>query len=278
VLKESAQPGRGWIVRLVETAGRPTTAVLDVSRFPVDRATLCDLVENDGSNLALRAGKVEVPMTSFGFATIRLWTAKAPAALPAARAAAVADDHVELNWAPVEGAAAYDVFRSTDPDEPAVAHAFVGRVAGLQFIDRGLNLDATYYYRVAAVGAGNSGGKPSPSLLVRTSRKNMAPPAPVRDLGVVRQSGNRLMVAWRRSTESDVARYFVFRGGEPDFDPAAQEPIGEVKPGGYYLEHYVDAALAAGTTYYYRVLAEDWAGHRQSVSPIASGTTPDLSP
>jgi phosphodiesterase/alkaline phosphatase D-like protein len=86
------------------------------------------------------------------------------------------------------------------------------------------------------------------------------------------------MVCWRKAPESDVARYFVFRSERPDTPLSQLQPIAEVKPGGFYLEHYMDRGLTPGTTYYYRVVAEDWASHRQPSSLVATGTTPKISP
>ena len=47
-----------------------------------------------------------------------------------------------------------------------------------------------------------------------------------------------------------------------------------VRPSGFYLEHVFDTGLKPGTTYHYRVLAEDWANNRQAESPVATATTP----
>ncbi len=280
VLKESARPGEGWVLRLVETSGQPVEAVVEVPGLPFDRASLCDLVENEIRPLPAKGNRITVPLRAHGFATVRLTAASSPspAAVSGVALAATADDRVELRWQPVPGAVAYHVFRARDAAEPPTAHSLVGRTAGPGFTDTGLNLDTTYHYRVAALGPGHRQGPVSSLLTARTARENRAPPSPVAELGVVRQAGDRLMVCWRRVPEPDVARYLVFRGDRPDFDLAGRTPVGEVPPGGYYLEHFVDRGLTPGTTYYYRVVAEDWALNRQGHSPVAAGTTPRTSP
>lgn len=278
VLKESNQPGRGWIVRLVETEGKTVNATVDVARFPADRAALCDLVENDDRPLEIKAGKVTVPVRSFGFATVRLFAGAAPAAVGPLTTATVADDRVGLRWQPVAGAIGYNVFRSVDPAAPPTAHTLVGRATGPEFADLGLNLDTTYHYRVAAVGRGNAQGDPSPQLPVQTSTRNLAPPSRLVELDVVRDSAERLMICWRKAPESDVARYLVFRGDRPDFDVAEMRPVAVVRPSGFYLEHVFDSGLKPGTTYHYRVLPEDWAGNRQPDSLVATATTPTAAP
>jgi alpha-mannosidase len=274
VLKESNQPGRGWIVRLVETEGKAGRATVDVSRFPVDRAALCDLVENDDRPLEIQGGKVVVPVRAFGYATVRLFASTTPGATGAVVAATVADDRVTLRWKPVAGAIGYNVFRSADPATPPTAHTRVGRATGPEFTDTGLDLDATYSYHVAAVGKGNVQGAPSPRLETRTTTLNKAPPSRVVEFDLVRDSAERLMVCWRKAPESDVARYLVFRSDRPDFEVAGLKPVAVVRPSGFYLEHFFDTGLQPGTTYHYRVLAEDWAGNRQPDSPVATATTP----
>jgi phosphodiesterase/alkaline phosphatase D-like protein len=67
----------------------------------------------------------------------------------------------------------------------------------------------------------------------------------------------------------------VYRGEQPDFNPANLRPVAEVTPNKYSVEYYKDTGLQPQTTYYYRVLAEDWAGNRQSTSPLASASTPE---
>lgn len=280
VLKDSGVPGRGWTLRLVETEGKGGSATVEVGRFGVDAAMRCDLVENDIGPLDLSNGRVTVPLEPFGFATVRIF-ARSSAVMPAVSdftLQVVSDVSIQLRWRAVSGAKGYNVFRSSDPQEPASAYSWVGRAVGAEFEDRGLHVDTPYYYRVAAVGAANGQGALSRQVEARTLSKNTAPPAPVSDLGVVRQTVDRLMVCWNKSPEPDIARYLVFRGDQPDFSAEGRTPIAVVKPGGFYLEHHVDTPLRAGQTYYYQVLPEDWAGNRQTRSAVAFGSTPKESP
>jgi hypothetical protein len=109
---------------------------------------------------------------------------------------------------------------------------------------------------------------------VRTLKRNVTPPRPVEELGVVRRAKDRLIVYWRKSTDPDIARFLVYRGESERFDPATARPVAVVRPSGYFLETYADAGLAPGRKYYYRVLSEDWAGNKQVESPAAHATTP----
>ena len=279
VLKDSGVPGRGWTIRLVETEGRGGNVVLDASRFPIDSAALCDLVENDRGPLTVRQGKVTVPIAPFGFATVRIFAAAAaPPAVGGLTAQPESDSSVRLRWQAVPGAIGYNLYRSIDPLEPASAYSFAGRVTDQSHLDPGLHIDTAYYYRVAAIARGHGQGALSAQVETRTLPQNTTPPRPVGNFGVVRQTTNRLMICWDKIPDPDVARYLVFRGDRPDFPVAGLTPIGIVKPGPFYLEHYVDANLQPGQACYYRVLAEDWAGNRQTFSPVAFGTTPAEKP
>lgn len=279
VLKESEQPGRGWIVRLIETEGRAATVTLDVSRFPVTAAAICDLVENDVAPLEVSGGKVKVTLTPFAFATVRIFADGATVGQVAGvTARAVSDSAIRLAWPAVRGAIGYNVYRSVDPAAPPTAHTLVGRVTDAGFTDTGLFPDCGYHYHVAAIAPGNGQGSVSGQLAARTTAVNTTPPAPVADFDIVRQAKDRLMVCWSKSPEPDIARYFVYRSERADFDPAALTPIAVVQPGGYYLEHHLDTGLQPGRIYYYRIYPEDWSGNRQPLSATASGTTPKDSP
>ena len=271
-LKLSEQPGRGLILRLVETAGRETETEVELPNFPVARAFSCDLVENDRGALEVAGRTIRVKLARFGFATVRVM-AEETEPLPKAsglRGAAVSDSKVTLSW---QGSGSgWNVYRSEDPDAPPTAWTLVARTVPSRFADEGLKIDTSYFYRVAPVTRYNRQGEVSPPITVRTKRTNLTPPAEVEDLGVVRRAPDRLIVYWRRNQEPDVARYLVYRGERPDFVPT--EPIATLRPTSYFLQTWDDRNLKPGTTYYYQVFAEDWAGHRQRRSPVGGAQTP----
>ena len=272
VMKNSEQPGRGWVVRLIETQGKATGFTLDASALQVERAHECDLVENDLRPLEVSAGKVRVSIRPYGFATVRLERGAAPGEVSGLIAKRAGDDTVALAWTPVAGASGYNIYRSDDPDAPPATNDLVARTRSASFTDRGLHIKTPYFYRVAAVSGSNLQGALSVRADAIPDGPNVTPPAPVSELGVVRRATDRLMVFWRLNTEPDVARYRVYRGGTPDFAPG--EPVVTIEPARYFLQLYVDQGLSPGKTYYYKVFAEDWAGNRQKVSPVASAATP----
>ncbi len=274
VLKPSEQPGRGWIARFVETHGKKTEFTLDASSLQVEQARECDLVENEGSALAVNGGRVRVSILPFGHATVSLRRGLAPGVITGFRAKAVGDQGAWLAWQAVTGSAAYNVYRSEDPDAPPSTYTLVARAVKPAFEDRGLHIKTRYFYRVAAVSAANLQGEPSARVEVEPDGPNIEPPAPVDELGVVRRAPDKLMVFWRSNTDPDVARYRVYRGESAGFATEGVQPVAVMSPARYFLQLYVDTGLTPGKTYFYKVLAEDWAGNRQKVSPVASAATP----
>ncbi|MDR1011368.1 MAG: hypothetical protein LBM04_09645 [Opitutaceae bacterium] len=128
VLKHSEQPGRGCILRLVETAGKDTPAKITIKNLSarLNAATLTDLVENDTTPLPLRDGVLTLDIKANTVVTLRLYNDDAP--LPAPQnitATAASDSAITLAWDAVPGAAACNIYRSTDPDAPATAATLI---------------------------------------------------------------------------------------------------------------------------------------------------------
>jgi hypothetical protein len=274
VLKNSEQPGRGWIARLIETEGKSGEITLDASALEIDHAQQCDLVENDVRALPVTAGKVRLSIAPFGFATVRLQQGTAPGTVSELTPKAAGDAAVDLAWSAAPNASGYNIYRSDDPQSPPAMEYLIARTTGTFFTDRGLHTKTHYYYRVAAVSAANVQGQPSIRVDAVPDGPNLTPPAPVSELGVIRRSPDKLMVFWRSNGEPDVARYRLYRGESAGFKLDANEPLATIEPARYFLQLFVDTGLKPGKTYYYRVLAEDWAGNRQADSPLASATTP----
>lgn len=272
-LKNSEQPGRGLVLRLVETAGRATQTTIALPHFPVKQAFACDLVENDQQPLPIDGKTISVKLAPHGFATVRLVADEGePPAVTALKADAMADSRVQLTWA---GAApSYFVYRSEDPHAPPTAYSLVARTTQPSFVDEGLKIDTPYFYHVAAASPHNRQGAISAQIQTRTRKENTTPPAPVDELGVVRRAKDRLIVYWRRNPEPDVARYLLFRSEQKDVRVENMQPLAILKPTSYFLQTWNDTGLKAGVTYYYKVLAEDWAGNRQTKSMTAWAATP----
>ncbi len=275
VLKNSEQPGRGWVARFVETHGIPTNFVLDASALQIDHAQECDLVENDQRALEVEGGKIQISIRPFGHATVRMQRGSVPDIVTGLGAKVMGDDSVMVSWpAAPRGAAAYNIYRSDDPQSPPTAASLIARATSNSFIDHGLHIKTRYYYRVAAVSSANLQSAPSAQVDATPDGKNVTPPAPVQEFGVVRRAKDTLMVYWRSNSDPDLARYRIYRGETADFKIESIEPVATLDPAHYFLQLFVDRGLQPGRTYFYKVLAEDWGGNRQTISPVASATTP----
>lgn len=274
VLKQAEQPGRGWIVRLVETEGKPTEVSLRSNLFPITDAYQCDLVENDLHKLEVTGHTITARILPYGFLTLRLVDGHPPEEMNDLRATAVSGEKTDLRWNSSGAGLRYNVFRSLDPEEPATAYSLIATTSESEFHDDGLTPGTTYYYRVAAVTRENLGGPPSAPAAVTTLTSNLEPPASVKDLSVIRLAPDRLLICWRKSPNADTARYYVYRGDRPDFRIGARA-LAVIPKSGYFLETYTDEHLQAGHKYFYKVLAEDWSGKRQQESPVASAITPE---
>lgn len=272
VLKPSELPGRGWVLRLVETAGKATSFRLDLSALGVRRAWLTNLVEEDQSRLEVIDGKLRVPVSAFSFVTLRFECGEAPASGLQLRATANSDSEVALDWTG-EAAASYNVYRSADGADPALAQTWIARVQGTRYLDRGLHPGTRYFYQVAPVSNDNLQGTLARAAAT-TETKNTTPPNVVEEPGVVRRAKDKLFVYWRKNQEPDLARYFVYRGDKQDFSIQGLAPHAVVQPSGRFLELFIDSKLEPGREYFYRIFAEDHAGNRQNASPVVSGTTP----
>ncbi len=274
-LKHSEIPGRGWIVRLVETEGKDTPVTVKLPGFAVGGAMLCNLVEDDTEPLRFTKDSVKVLARKFSFTTIRITAREAAPASAVAQVQAQteSDQSTRLKWTPPPGGAfGYNVYRSTDPREPATIHSLIARTTANEFVDEGLALDTPYYYQVAPVSRFNQQGKLSARVIAKTAPGNHAPPAPVQDLGVVRRAPTLLMVYWQKNAEPDVAKYHLYRSQDGNFDLKAK-PFATVPATHYFLQTYRDESVVPETAYYYQVFAEDTAGNTQTRSPFTRAVT-----
>jgi len=71
---KSAEDGDGLIIRLIETQGEPTTAVVRLPHIAVTRATVTNLVEANESRAVFTEHEIQVSLKAFGITTIRIET------------------------------------------------------------------------------------------------------------------------------------------------------------------------------------------------------------
>lgn len=260
VLKESEQPGRGWIVRLVETAGKATETELSSQLLPVSEAFQCSTAEDDEAPLTVEHNIVHVKLLPFGSTTVRLLSGSVPGDVAGVTAAAVSGEKVAVRWGGKEGYA-YNVYRSEDPDDPATAYTLVGRTLSGGFDDDHLMPLGTYVYRVAAVSKTNRQGVVSAPVSVTTLATNQEPPPPVTGLTVIALAGGRSMVAWDKSPAADIREFELYRAAAD----GKWERIAVQKPSGFSVETYIESKAEGRQPSRYFVIPVDWAGNRQSL-------------
>ena len=263
VLKQSEQPGRGWIVRLVETAGHATDTTLHSGLLPIDRAWDASIAEDDRAPLPVQEHRVHVHLLPYGMVTVRLMTGNTPDRVADLKASALTGEKTKLSWSPVVGRS-YNIYRSDDPDDPPTANTLVARTTQAEFADDHLMPMGTYYYRVAAVNSDNVQGSVSERVSVTTNEANVEPPPPVADVVTIALTGDRRMVAWQESTATDVREYRIYRSEGKEFDAAHATLMNTQTPSGFSVETFIDQNYDTEKTYRYFVVPVDWAGNHQA--------------
>lgn len=76
------------------------------------------------------------------------------------------DSEVEVSWSATEGAATYNVYRSTAPTEDASGNPLEGSVTEERHTDLTARNGTTYYYRITAVSESGLEGAPSEEVEV----------------------------------------------------------------------------------------------------------------
>ena len=160
----------------------------------------------------------------------------------------------QLTWAAVDGAAKYEIYRST---QQSTGFTLLGTTTSTNYVNTGAAVGKTYYYKVRALNVDGAAG--AYSSTVSGAAKAVAPAAPT--VTMTYSDGGKPKLTW--SAVSGAASYRVYRS--------------ESRGTGYSLlgtttsTSYVNTGAAAGKTYYYRVKAVNSAG-TSAYSNIVSGT------
>ena len=192
-------------------------------------------------------------------------TADQPPSAPGTLSAVGGLGRVTLAWGAATddvGVARYDVYRGTTPGFTPAAANRIAQPTTTTYQD---NVAAgTYYYRViAADTAGQSGAASNEAT--GTAAADQPPSAP----GTLSATGSlgRVTLSWGAAADDvGVARYDVYRGGNPGFTPASANRIAQPATTTYQDN------VAAGT-YYYRVIAVDTTAQSGPASNEATGVS-----
>ena len=140
-----------------------------------------------------------------------------------------------VSWTKVNGAAQYEVYRSTNGKNFSI----VRRTAALSFTDTNAAAGATYYYQVRAInGSVKSAFCPAQSIQYAITSLN----APTMTL--TSAASGQPVVSWRKV--NGAAQYEVYRSTNGKNFSIVRRTA---------ALSYTDTSAAAGTTYYYQVRA-----------------------
>jgi hypothetical protein len=317
-IKPAEANGAGIILRFNETQGAATTATVTLPFLnKISSATETNLVEVDqpAPLRIVNGNQISFAIRPFGVKTLRvICRAKTPlSGISRLEAKPVSDMEVELSWrsSPDEASwvSQFNVYRGSTPDfQPSLLN-LVGSPSSTSYTDRTqlnyggwinrrLEPDTTYYYRIAPVDRWNNQGPVSQPVAVKTlrsSEKN-AVPLQVQALRAILISDvtpyNYVNLLFRTDPESDVHLYEIHRSNQPAFEIDASTRVGVADANGIVkgsneyghvpIDHrmneydhmmWQDDTVRPSSTYYYRVCAVDNAGQRGPCSAVASVRT-----
>ncbi|MGB9920709.1 MAG: Ig-like domain-containing protein [Moorellales bacterium] len=203
--------------------------------------------------------------------------AEPPGVPPGFRAAAEGAHSVRLTWAPATddvGVVSYEIARSRNPGGPFEVIYQAG-ATDTGYLDGGLEVNATYYYRIVALDAAGNRSDPAEA---RATTLDVTPPAAPAGLAALGLDLHSVSLSWQAAADDvGVTSYAIYRAESPS---GPFELIAEVGGGVLTLQ---DTGLKAGTSYFYCVKARDAAGNESAFSAVAEVRTaanqpPEITP
>jgi titin len=167
---------------------------------------------------------------------------------------------ITLSWTAPQGAATYNVYRSTTSGGENNIPVITG-LKTTTYTDPALASDTTYYYEVTAVDPGGESARSTEASALT------APAAPAGLTASVTQV--HISLKWTASTGA--TSYKIYRSTSSNGEGST--PLAT----GVTTASFVDTSIAGGTTYYYQVTAVNSggeSGHSQEVSALTIPTAP----
>jgi fibronectin type 3 domain-containing protein len=187
-----------------------------------------------------------------------------PAAPTGVSASPLSESSVHVSWNAAAGAANYIVYRSDAAGGEYVDIS--GAVSGTDtsYTDTGLQVSATYYYKVAARSAYDEMGDQSSSVSVTIA----APETPT-EVIVSARSSSGIQISW--TAVAGASEYYVYRATSSDGEYSQIASTAGAS--------YTNTGLSSSATYYYKVAAHNGIGtssQSSSVSATTSAPPPSL--
>ena len=167
----------------------------------------------------------------------------------------------QLTWAAVDGAAKYEIYRST---QQSTGYSLLGTTTSTSYVNTSAAAGKTYYYKVCAV---NSAGTSAYSNIVSGRAKAAIPAAPRVTIGNSSASG-KPQLTW--AAVDGAAKYEIYR--------STQQSTGFTLLGTTTSTNYVNTGAAVGKTYYYKVRALNVDGAAGAYSSTVSGAAKAVAP
>ena len=192
---------------------------------------------------------------------------------PANPAASFVGNGINVSWKANTEAnlAGYNIYRSDTETGTFTKLNTTGVVSTNSYLDTAAPLNATSYYRIAAV---DLNGTESGYATANAFRGNDTTP-PVAPAGLTATgSVANITLNWTANTELDLAGYNVYRA------TSSAGVYTKLNTSGLLTaSSYVDTTAAAGATSYYRVTAVDTTGNESTASTTAgTRSNPDTTP
>jgi hypothetical protein len=179
-------------------------------------------------------------------------------------------DGVLVEWSGTDGATGYNIYRRGAEERSLGQPIHAAAAEERSWVDTGARMGQGYIYGVTAM----AGQDPLIESSVASEQEirfqdRFAPPPPLElvALAEAQAGGGRVRLVWRGSEAEDLAGYHVYRrGAEGDFERITAQPLQETE--------YIDATVAAGQTYSYRVTAVDQIGNESGPGAEVRASVP----
>ena len=167
-----------------------------------------------------------------------------PAVPTGVAAKPTADKTLTVSWTAVSGATQYNIYRYNGSTKSYAykGTTFATAAKPTQYIDKGLTAGATYYYRVVAV-TKDAGLTLVSAKSDAAGAKAIGTPA-VPEIVTATGGTGKITLLWAESTGATQYNIYRYNGTKKEYVYKATS----------YSKSYVDTSVAAGTTYYYKVV------------------------
>ncbi len=167
----------------------------------------------------------------------------------------------------------YNVYRTDRlQNEPAQTPLNQDLLNGNEFVDQTFRFSEEYVYLVRAVSLGTGGAQVeslNSNTVPITPTDTFAPSAPGKISAIA--APGKLALFWPANPERDVAGYNIYRATDPNLPKGSWLKLNRTL---YERTTYQDEAVAAGTRYYYYLVAVDTAGNVSAPSEVVSEVVP----